>query len=265
MVANDGDVAVLLLAVTAAPAQDAFRLRCDHEGLVRHPGDDGPPIDDQPPVVLHPGATYELSVDLRCDEASARVGSLSQWVLVSFVEMPEGWNNKRVPASWSDRRKSSRDGADDEPDGFDLMFDEKDVRVIGKRVGALVTGSRARTAELGALLDVDTPKFIPKRLRETFDSLPLITVAPVMLIDADADEKHADEVGATEKEKDPQWVAMWERSQQNKATIEMRRSNRMAPAAYRGPRGVLLQRAFHCSNPWGEETGEQIYMHDMEW
>ena len=264
-VANDGDVAVLLLAVTAAPAQDAFRLRCDHQGLVRHPGDDGPPIDDQPPVVLHPGATYELSVDLRCDEASARVGSLSQWVLVSFVEMPEGWNNKRVPASWSDRRKSSRDGADDEPDGFDLMFDEKDVRVIGKRVGALVTGSRARTAELGALLDVDTPKFIPKRLRETFDSLPLITVAPVMLIDADADEKHADEVGATEKEKDPQWVAMWERSQQNKATIEMRRSNRMAPAAYRGPRGVLLQRAFHCSNPWGEETGEQIYMHDMEW
>ena len=70
---------------------------------------------------------------------------------------------------------------------------------------------------------------------------------------------------ATEKEKDPQWVAMWERSQQNKATIEMRRSNRMAPAAYRGPRGVLLQRAFRCSNPWGKETGEQIYMHDMEW
>ena len=145
------------------------------------------------------------------------------------------------------------------------MFDEKDVRVIGKRVGALVTGSRARTAELGALLDVDTPKFVPKRLREAFDCLPLLTVAPVTLIDADADEKHMDEVGATENDNDPQWVAIWERSQRNKATIEMRRTNRMAPAAYRGPRGVFLQRAFHCSNPWGEENGEQIYMHDMEW
>lgn len=266
-VTNDGDVAVLLLAATAAPAQDAFRLRCDHEGLVRHPADDGSPIDDQPPVVLHPGATYELSVDLRCDEASARVGSLSQWILVAFVEMPEGWNNKRGLGSGSDRRNSSRDG--DEPDGFDLMFDEKDVRVIGKRVGALVTGSRARTAELGALLDVDTPKFVPKRLREAFDSLPLLTVAPVTLIDDDADEKHMAEVGATlgENENDPTWVAIWERSQRNKATIEMRSrtSNRMAPAAYRGPRGVFLQRAFHCSNPWGEENGEQMYMHDMEW
>ena len=265
-VTNDGDVAVLLLAVTAAPAQDAFRLRCDHQGLVRHPADDGPPIDDQPPIVLPPGATYELSVDLRCDEASAKVGSLSQWVLLAFVEMPEGWNGgERDAASGFDRGKSSRDGADDDPDGFDLMFDEKDVRVIGKRVGALVTGSRARTAELGALLDIDTPKFVPKRLREAFDSLPLLTVAPVTLIDADADEMHMTEVGATENDNDPQWVAIWERSQRNKATIEMRRTNRMAPAAYRGPRGVFLQRAFHCSNPWGEENGEQMYMHDTEW
>ena len=114
-----------------------------------------------------------MSVDLRCDEASAKVGSLSQWVLLAFVEMPEGWNGgERGAASGFDRGKSSRDGADDDPDGFDLMFDEKDVRVIGKRVGALVTGSRARTAELGALLDIDTPKFVPKRLREAFDSLP---------------------------------------------------------------------------------------------
>ena len=48
--------------------------------------------------------------------------------------------------------------------------------------------------------------------------------------------------------------------------VGMRRSNRMAPAApYGGPRMVLLQRAFRCSNPWGKETGRQIYMHDMEW
>ena len=110
------------------------------------------------------------------------------------------------------------------------------------------------------------PKVHSQAVEETFDLLPLLTVAPVMLIDADADEKHG-EVGATENENDPTWVAIWERSQRNKATIEMRSrtSNRMAPAAYRGPRGVFLQRAFHCSNPWGEENGEQMYMHDMEW
>ena len=72
-VINDGNNSVLLLAATAAPATDAFRLRCDHEGLVRHPMDDAPPIDDQPPVVLPPGCRYEFSVDLRCDEASAKV------------------------------------------------------------------------------------------------------------------------------------------------------------------------------------------------
>ena len=209
-----------------------------------------------------------MSVDLRCDEASAKVGSLSQWVLLAFVEMPEGWNGKRGLRRAGSIVESRRGtGRTTTQDGFDLMFDEKDVRVIGKRVGALVTGSRARTAELGALLDVDTPKFVPKRLREAFDSLPLLTVAPVTLIDDDADEKHMTEVGAAlgENENDPQWVAIWERSQRNKATIEMRRTNRMAPAAYRGPRGVFLQRAFHCSNPWGEENGEQMYMHDMEW
>ena len=72
-VTDDGNNSVLLLAATAAPATDAFRLRCDHEGLVRHPMDDAPPIDDQPPVVLPPGCRYEFSVDLRCDEASAKV------------------------------------------------------------------------------------------------------------------------------------------------------------------------------------------------
>ena len=48
------DVAVLLLAVTAAPAQSAFGFDATR-GLVRHPGDTtGPPIDDRPPSFYIP-------------------------------------------------------------------------------------------------------------------------------------------------------------------------------------------------------------------
>ena len=258
-VTNDGNNSVLLLAATAAPATDAFRLRCDHEGLVRHPMDDGPPIDDQPPVVLPPGCRYEFSVDLRCDEASAKVGSLSQWVLVAVVEMPVGWKNKAGPAD----DVGPRSRHDDTDDGFDLMFDGKDVQVIGKRVGALVTGSRARAAEIGAMLDVDTPKFVPKRLGEAFDTLPLLTIAPVTLVDDDIDAAHRAEAGTDEN--DETMTAAWEKFQRTKAASEMVWSSRLAPAAYRGPRGVFLQRRFLFVDPWGEENSAQIYQNDAVW
>jgi hypothetical protein len=40
-VTNAGTSSVLLLAITAAPhLPGAFRVRCDHLGLVRHPGED---------------------------------------------------------------------------------------------------------------------------------------------------------------------------------------------------------------------------------
>ena len=143
------------------------------------------------------------------------------------------------------------------------MFDGKDVQVIGKRVGALVTGSRARAAEIGAMLDVDTPKFVPKRLGEAFDTLPLLTIAPVTLVDDDIDAAHRAEAGTDEN--DETMTAAWEKFQRTKAASEMVWSSRLAPAAYRGPRGVFLQRRFLFVNPWGEENSAQIYQNDAVW
>ena len=66
---------------------------------------------------------------------------------------------------------------------------------------------------------MDTPKFVPKRLAEAFDTLPLLTIAPVTLVDDDIDAAHRAEVGTDEN--DETMTAAWEKFQRTKAASEM--------------------------------------------
>ena len=212
-VENAGAAPVLLLAVTASPQfPGVFRVRCDHGALVRHPGDCGPPVDGQPPVVLPPGASYELSVDLKCGAAHA--GSLAQWVLAAVLECPEGWDWNRLE---SDDGAGSRGGTTHSKTLRDVLQNafrsfqsaRAAVRVVGRRVSALVSASVLSASELTPLLDAEAPKFVPQRLLEAFDNLPHVIVQP------------------------PRW------SQGSNADTHV-----VAPAAYQGPRGVYFPRTF---------------------
>ena len=166
LLVNEGDDPVLLLAVTTAPyLPGAIRARCDHPHLARHPADTAPPPPNAPIVVLPPGASYHVSVDVRV--GACEDGCAAWWLLAAVLEIPAGW---RTPNG----------GFDVEPRDW---VRAEDVFVVGRRVAALVVrdGARAerdRAAELRDALDAEAPKFVPRRLREVFDHAPTTFVEP---------------------------------------------------------------------------------------
>jgi len=176
-------------------------------------------------VVLPPGASYELAVDLRCTAATA--GNLAQWVLVAVVECPPNWTWKGEEGGQSASGSNADVGMDAGMD-MDGAFDPADVHVIGRRVGALVASSQRGASELSPLLDAEAPTFVPRRLLEAFDSLPRVVVVPVCLVDDDDEDNQRS--GGTSR-----------RDARSAAAVEAT----TVPAAYRGPLGAHFPR-------WGD-------------
>ena len=193
-VTNHNNFPVLLVLVTQAPEiTNTFRVRCDHRSLIRHPADRDLPgnsrnefefdeteteneNDEDPPgpVVLWPGTSYEVSVDFRPDGRSDAPGHCTQWLLVATVECPIGWRQNT-----KDKKFTPFPARRHETSGDDFV-DVADVKITGARVVAVTTkGSKARREEIRVmLLNPETLRFTPRRLREAFDTVPRALVAP---------------------------------------------------------------------------------------
>ena len=193
-VTNHNNFPVLLVLVTQAPEiTNTFRVRCDHRSLIRHPADRDLPgnsrnefefdeteteneNDEDPPgpVVLWPGTSYEVSVDFRPDGRSDAPGHCTQWLLVATVECPIGWRQNT-----KDKKFTPFPARRHETLGDDFV-DVADVKITGVRVVAVTTkGSKARREEIRVmLLNPETLRFTPRRLREAFDTVPRALVAP---------------------------------------------------------------------------------------
>ena len=245
-VVNKNPFPVILVAVTQVPElKSTFRVRCDHNSLLRHPADRDLPgftgtedendkSDPPGPVVLFPNASYEISVDFRADGQVDTPGHVSQWLLVATVECPRGWN---IGAPFPARR--------DEKNEVDFV-DQQDVKISGARLVAVVTkGSKERLKEVSAmLLNAETSKFVPRRLREAFDILPRAIIAPPTCLK-----------GFEDRLKNPH-------DKRNLGFIET--PNDLvplvsAPAAYWSPNGVLVPRHFYRITQDGEREGNIPY------
>ena len=257
---NVGMAPVLIVAIVCVPEmRAAFRVRCDHRELVRHSGDLDPPGSGLPshdseagedgPVVLFPGASYEISVDFRAEGRRNAPGHVAQWVLFATVECPAGW---KTGDGFPARRARARDDADD---ADDADVDPRDVRVAGCRAVAVVLrGSRERRLEVASMmLNPETPKFVPKRLREAFDELPRALVSPPAYLLGFVGEPDAAE------QQTPHGVSRFMRIHPSVV------ASVCTPAAYLGPDGVLVPRAFFRVTQDGAREGAVTFEDAAQW
>lgn len=132
---------------------------------------------------------------------------------------------------------------------WDGAFHAADVHVIGRRVGALVAASRRGANELSPLLDAEASTFVPRRLREAFDSLPHLAVFPVRLSDEDEEDEEDEEEGFMTASKVPEEdegpeasVLRILQARKERDAVAVREAAALeaaaAPAAYKGPLGM---------------------------
>ena len=277
-VTNTGVAPVLIVAVVCVPEmRGAFRVRCDHPALSRHSGDRDPPgsvsgsaegAGEDGPVALFPGASYEVSVDFRAEGRRDTPGHVAQWVLFATVECPVGWKTgDGFPARARTRDVDSVSLDDDDDDEDDTDVDSRDVRVAGCRAVAVVLrGSRERRREVATMmLNPETPKFVPKRLREAFDELPRALVSPpAHLLGFDSEPDPFAGVA-------PQSASSLE-SDSSSPTLERFMSvhpsvlaSASTPAAYLGPDGALCPRAFFRVTQDGAREGAVAFEDAAQW
>tara|TARA_B110000977_G_scaffold201608_1_gene297213 strand:- start:4697 stop:7183 length:2487 start_codon:yes stop_codon:yes gene_type:complete len=275
-VTNHNNFPVLLVLVTQAPEiTNTFRVRCDHRSLIRHPADRDLPgnsrnefefdeteteneNDEDPPgpVVLWPGTSYEVSVDFRPDGRSDAPGHCTQWLLVATVECPIGWrqNTKDEKFTPFPARRHETSGDD--------FVDVADVKITGARVVAVTTkGSKARREEIRVmLLNPETLRFTPRRLREAFDTVPRALVAPPICLPgfegvSNYEPKYADaSFTGNQKNTNQSWLRIHDDVL----------PSALSPAAYWGPNGVLQPRHFYRITQDGDREGVVLHSHTGE-
>ena len=272
---NTGLAPVLIVAVVCVPEmRDAFRVRCDHCELARHSGDREPPgsgaaphsdsdAGDNGPVVLFPGASYEVSVDFRAAGRRDTPGHVAQWVLFATVECPVGWKTgDGFPA-----RRARAVSPLDESDGDDADVDPRDVRIAGCRAVAVVLrGSRERRQEVAnMMLNPETPKFVPKRLREAFDEAPRALVSPPACLLGFARE-------AGPGAELPRASSMANANANANANAHgfmgihpSVAASVSVPAAYAGPDGALVPRSFFRVTQDGAREGPTAFEDASQW
>jgi hypothetical protein len=201
--------------------------------------------------VLFPGASYEISVDFRAEGRRNAPGHVAQWVLFATVECPAGW---KTGDGFPARRARARDDADD---ADDADVDPRDVRVAGCRAVAVVLrGSRERRLEVASMmLNPETPKFVPKRLREAFDELPRALVSPPAYLLGFVGEPD----GAAPEQQTPHGVSRFMRIHPSVV------ASVCTPAAYLGPDGVLVPRAFFRVTQDGAREGAVPFEDAAQW
>lgn len=275
-VTNHNNFPVLLVLVTQAPEiTNTFRVRCDHRSLIRHPADRDLPgnsrnefefdeteteneNDEDPPgpVVLWPGTSYEVSVDFRPDGRSDAPGHCTQWLLVATVECPIGWRQNT-----KDKKFTPFPARRHETSGDDFV-DVADVKITGARVVAVTTkGSKARREEIRAmLLNLETLRFTPRRLREAFDTVPRALVAPPICLPgfegvSNYEPKYADaSFTGNQKNTNQSWLRIHDDVL----------PSALSPAAYWGPNGVLQPRHFYRITQDGDREGVVLHSHTGE-
>jgi len=275
-VTNHNNFPVLLVLVTQAPEiTNTFRVRCDHRSLIRHPADRDLPgnsrnefefdeteteneNDEDPPgpVVLWPGTSYEVSVDFRPDGRSDAPGHCTQWLLVATVECPIGWRQNT-----KDKKFTPFPARRHETSGDDFV-DVADVKITGARVVAVTTkGSKARREEIRVmLLNPETLRFTPRRLREAFDTVPRALVAPPICLPgfegvSNYEPKYADaSFTGNQKNTNQSWLRIHDDVL----------PSALSPAAYWGPNGVLQPRHFYRITQDGDREGVVLHSHTGE-
>jgi hypothetical protein len=275
-VTNHNNFPVLLVLVTQAPEiTNTFRVRCDHRSLIRHPADRDLPgnsrnefefdeteteneNDEDPPgpVVLWPGTSYEVSVDFRPDGRSDAPGHCTQWLLVATVECPIGWRQNT-----KDKKFTPFPARRHETLGDDFV-DVADVKITGVRVVAVTTkGSKARREEIRVmLLNPETLRFTPRRLREAFDTVPRALVAPPICLPgfegvSNYEPKYADaSFTGNQKNTNQSWLRIHDDVL----------PSALSPAAYWGPNGVLQPRHFYRITQDGDREGVVLHSHTGE-
>ena len=277
---NTGAAPVLIVAVVCVPEmRDAFRVRCDHRALARHSGDRDPPgrggaegsgagDDGSGPVALFPGASYEVSVDFRAEGRRNTPGQCAQWVLFATVECPVGWKtgdgfpSRRAASRAPSRARLDEGEGDDDDDDVDV--DPRDVRVAGCRAVAVVLrGSRERRQEVASMmLNPETPKFVPKRLREAFDELPRALVSPPVHLLGFARESFS---GPSAPLADANANANATRATGFMSVHPSVAASVAVPAAYLGPDGALVPRVFFRVAQDGAREGPTAFEDAAQW
>ena len=207
-------------------------------------------------------------MDFRAEGRRDTPGHVAQWVLFATVECPVAWKTgDGFPARARTRDVDSVSLDDDDDDEDDTDVDSRDVRVAGCRAVAVVLrGSRERRREVATMmLNPETPKFVPKRLREAFDELPRALVSPpAHLLGFDSEPDPFAGVA-------PQSASSLE-SDSSSPTLERIMSvhpsvlaSASTPAAYLGPDGALCPRAFFRVTQDGAREGAVAFEDAAQW